>query len=108
MAQAKKKIEKLEKWQDVRKELFSKKELKELDEEFELKSAAIKALQDSLSREVAAYMAAEDIGFNELTRRMGISTRQTSKIVHATGNLTMATIADLAAFMGKTPKIVFE
>ncbi|NBX18747.1 MAG: hypothetical protein EBR09_15445 [Proteobacteria bacterium] len=70
--------------------------------------AAMRALQESVSSAVATYMAKEKIGFNELTRRLDTSSRQTSRLLKGEANLTMASIAELAAVMGKKARVVFE
>ena len=57
---------------------------------------------------VAAFMAREKIGINELTRRLHTSSRQTNRIMAGEANITLATLAELAALMGKRPKIIFE
>ena len=59
--------------------------------------AIIRALQESVSSAVATYMAKEKIGFNELTRRLDTSSRQTSRLLKGNANLAMASIAELAA-----------
>lgn len=104
----KKDIEKFEDWSDVKKRLFSKEEIEEIDQETELMAASMSELQECVSKEVAAYMAKEGIGFNELSRRLKASPTHTSRIVKGNCNLTMASIADLASIMGKKAKVVFE
>jgi antitoxin component HigA of HigAB toxin-antitoxin module len=59
--------------------------------------AIIRALQESVSSAVATYMAKEKIGFNELPRRLDTSSCQTSRLLKGKANLTMASIAELAA-----------
>jgi hypothetical protein len=101
-------IENFEDYNDIRKELFTPQEIVELDAAAGLKIDAIKSMQDSISGAVAAYMAKEGIGFNELTRRLDVSTRITSKLVKGNSNLSMGTIAHLSAMIGKKPRIIFE
>ena len=104
----KSKIEKFPKWQDVRKKYFTKAELKKIDEEILTEIAQIKNLQDCVSLEAASYMAKEGIGFNEFMRRLASSPRKVSKILKGDCNLTMVSIAQLAALLGKRVKLVFE
>lgn len=104
----KSKNEKFPKWQDVRKKFFTKAELKSIDEEVLAEVAQIKNLQDCVSHEAASYMAKEGIGFNEFMRRLAASPRKVSKILKGDCNLTMASIAQLAALLGKRVKLVFE
>jgi Cro/C1-type HTH DNA-binding domain len=108
MKNIKSKIVDFEDYEDIRKEIFTPEEIKNLDASAAEEVAAIKSLQDSISAAVAKYMAAEGIGFNELTRRLDISSRITSKLVKGNSNLSMGTIAHLSTLLGKKPRIVFE
>lgn len=99
---------KFTKYSELRKELFSKKEIQELNTEVELEASSIRDMQEAISKEIIAYMAKEGIGFNEFTRRLGTSSRQTSKVIKGEANLTIVTIAEIASVMGKRPKIRFE
>jgi plasmid maintenance system antidote protein VapI len=53
-------------------------------------------------------MKEQGIGFNELTRRLQTSTRHTSRLLKGEANLTMGSVAELAALMKKKPRIIFE
>jgi plasmid maintenance system antidote protein VapI len=66
------------------------------------------SMQETISAALARYMAEEEIGINELTRRLNTSSRQTSRIMKGEANITLATLAEVAAVMGLKPKIVFE
>ncbi len=101
-------VDNFEDYSDIRKEMFSKNEIDQLDAAAEAEIQATKSLQESVSAAVAEYMAREKIGFNELTRRLEVSTRITSKLVKGNSNLSMGTIAHLSALIGKKPRIVFE
>ena len=96
------------KWQEVRKRYFAKEELENIDEEVQAEIEQIRRLQDCVSREAATYMAKEGIGFNEFMRRLAASPRKVTKILKGDCNLTMASIAQLAALLGKRVKLVFE
>ncbi|HEY9069970.1 MAG TPA: hypothetical protein VIV61_06910 [Candidatus Ozemobacteraceae bacterium] len=96
------------KWQEVRKRYFAKEELENIDEEVQAEIEQIRRLQDCVSREAANYMAKEGIGFNEFMRRLAASPRKVTKILKGDCNLTMASIAQLAALLGKRVKLVFE
>ena len=101
-------VEGFEDYSDVRKEIFNGDEIAQLDAAADAEILAIKSLQESISAAVAEYMAREKIGFNELTRRLEVSTRITSKLVKGNSNLSMGTIAHLSALIGKKPRIVFD
>jgi len=53
-------------------------------------------------------MADEEIAFNEIVRRLQISPTQANKILKGEANLTLNSIAHVAALLNKQPKIVFE
>ena len=74
---------------------------------FNSDTEALKALQEDVSSAVASYMAAEKIGFNEFTRRLDTTERQTSLIIKGQANLKLGTIAELASVMGKKARNVF-
>lgn len=102
-----KKYDHLPEWSDVKKELFSQEEIDQIDKEVKLELSAMECLQESVSNKVAEYMAKEGIGFNELMKRLNSNPRHTSKIVKGTCNLTMASVAEIAALLGKKAKVVF-
>ena len=101
-------VDTFEDYSDIRKEMFNKDEIDQQDAAAGAEIQAIISLQESVSAAVADYMAREKIGFNELTRRLEVSTRITSKLVKGNSNLSMGTIAHLSALIGKKPRIVFE
>lgn len=101
-------VEKFESYEDIRRELFTAEEIAENDRRVDRDLTALKILQDDVSSAVAKYMAAERIGFNEFTRRLDTTARQTSLIINGQANLKLATIAELASVMGKKARIVFE
>ena len=94
--------------EEVEAQLLSPEERAEVDRQADKMIAAMRELQESVSSAVAIYMAKEKIGFNELTRRLDTSSRQTSRLLKGEANLTMASIAELAAVMGKKARVVFE
>lgn len=94
--------------EEVEAKLLSPEERAEVDQQADKMIAAMRELQESVSSAVASYMAKEKIGFNELTRRLDTSSRQTSRLLKGEANLTMASIAELAAVMGKKARVVFE
>ena len=101
-------VEKFESYEDIRRELFTAEEITENDRRVDRDLTALKVLQDDVSSAVAKYMASERIGFNEFTRRLETTARQTSLIMNGQANFKLATIAELASVMGKKARIVFE
>lgn len=87
---------------------LDKAEIKELEKQADLEAKALIALQNQVSEAVEQYAEKESIGFNELVRRMGVSPTQASKIQKGEANLTLATLAHIAAMLGKKPLISFK
>jgi len=108
MAFKKKDLERFDNYDDIRKSRLSTADLKKQDKLIKAEAKALKVLQKTISHAVATYMAEEQIGINELTRRLETSSRQTSRIMKGEANITLATLAHLASLMKKTPKIIFE
>ena len=101
-------VETFESYDDIRRELFTPEEIAENDARVARELEVLRAMQEDVSRAVATYMASEKIGFNEFTRRLDTTARQTSLIMKGQANLKLATIAELASVMGKKARIVFE
>lgn len=97
----------LPEWSDVKKDVFSQKEIEQIDKEVKIEISAMESLEKSVSNEVKKYMTKEGINFNELAERLHSNLRHTSKIVGGTCNLTMASVAKIAALLEKKAKIVF-
>jgi plasmid maintenance system antidote protein VapI len=54
------------------------------------------------------YMKKNDIGFNELVRRLDASPSHVAKIQRGEANLTLSSLAHLLALMDKDPQDVFK
>ena len=93
---------------EVENKLLTEEESAEVQLQAQIMTAAMRALQESVSLAVVAYMAEQKIGFNELTRRLDTCSRHTSRLLKGEANLTMGSIAELAVLMGKKVKVVFE
>jgi transcriptional regulator with XRE-family HTH domain len=83
-------------------------EIRELEQQANIEVEAIKLLQGDISSAVAKYMAQENIGFNELVRRLGVSTAQAARIQKGEANLTLLSLAHIAALLKRRPHIVFK
>ncbi len=108
MAFSKKRLKQFDDYDDVRRTRLSAKEIAARDAEVEREVEALKSMQETISAALARYMSDEEIGINELTRRLQTSSRQTSRIMKGEANITLATLAEVAALIGVKPKIVFE
>jgi hypothetical protein len=80
-------------------------EINEIEILVELEAKFLKSLQDDVSNAIAKYMSQEEIGFNELVRRLNISPSQISKIQNGEANLTLASIAHIFALLKRTPHL---
>ena len=104
----KKQLDSFDDYNEIRRSRLNADEIKKIDIEAHAELDALAAMQESLTREIAAYMAKEDIGIVELTKRLQTSSRQTSRIMKGEANVTLATLAEVAIYIGKVPRIVFE
>ena len=87
---------------------LDKSEIALIEKQAELEVEALKELQDNISKEITEYMVKNDIGFNEVLRRLDISPTQLTKIQKGEANLTLASIAHLSALLDKKPHIIFK
>ncbi len=87
---------------------LTKSEITDIERQAKIELQAIKLLQKDISKGIEKYMTQEGIGFNELVRRLGISPTQVLKILKGEANLTLATIAHIAALFKKRPHLIFE
>ncbi|HYF97708.1 MAG TPA: hypothetical protein VD770_01865, partial [Coxiellaceae bacterium] len=65
---------KLKNFDDYANKRLSKTEIAEIKKRAEVEYQALKLLQQDVSKAVNKYMVSEQIGFNELVRRLGVST----------------------------------
>jgi len=99
---------KLKRFKDYLTQRLNSEEITELEKLAELEFEALKSLQKDVAKGISAYMKEKNIGLNELVRRLGMSTSQVIKIQKGTANLTLASLAHLAALFKKKPHIIFE
>ena len=85
---------------------LNKKDIADIEAAAQIEFEAIKMLQNDISTSIIHYMADNNIGFNDLVKKMGKSPTQVSKIIKGEANLTLATIAQLYAIMGHRAHIV--
>lgn len=99
---------KLGNFQDLLDERFTKEELAEIDREVELELAALKALQQSVKELFENYMKQNNLGFNDLVKKLDSTPKQVSRIQKGQANLTLASLAMLSAKLGQKPVISFK
>lgn len=95
-------------FEDVLKARINKEDLKLLQSQARLEIEAMIALRKDIANAIEKHMKKTGIGFNELTKKLGISPSQAAKIKRAEANLTVASIAHIAAFIGKKPHLTFD
>ncbi|MCF6777866.1 hypothetical protein L3V83_15080 [Thiotrichales bacterium 19X7-9] len=84
---------------------LNKQDIAEIESAAEMELAAIKALREDISKALIQYMSKNDVGFNDIVRKLGKSPSQVSKIIKGEANLTITSIAQIFAIIGKMPHI---
>jgi transcriptional regulator with XRE-family HTH domain len=87
---------------------LSKDQIAEAEKEADLEMALLKELQDDVSKFASKTMVEKNLGFREFAKKNGLSLSMASKILKGSQNLTLETIAYIAACNGKKVKIVFN
>lgn len=93
-------LEKFQTLEELEKEIFTDKQIKELNEKALKRSAIRRKLSDAISKSVMTYMVKNKLGFNDLKRQLGMSSATVSHIVKGDANLTLDTLADLMQVTG--------
>lgn len=83
-------------------------EIAEIEHQAKMEFESLKSLQTDVSSAVSNFMKEKKMGFNELGRKLDISPSQISKIQKGEANLTLSSLAHLAALFNKRPHIIFE
>ncbi|HXW52879.1 MAG TPA: helix-turn-helix transcriptional regulator [Myxococcota bacterium] len=95
-------------YDDHLKERLDHKEIKKLETRVKLERDSLKALQRGIASVLAEHMKETGMGFNDVARGLGVSASQVAKIQKAEANLTFASVAHIAAFLGKKPHLSFK
>ncbi|MCB9229778.1 MAG: hypothetical protein H6618_09215 [Deltaproteobacteria bacterium] len=90
--------------EEMSKKHLSKEDIKEVEQDVAYIKMCVEELQESLQKELEIYMEKEQVGFNELKRRLGASERMTSKLLKG-GSVNFETIAKVSKLLGKVPYI---
>jgi len=99
---------KTKKFDDYLKKRLDKSEIAEIERQAKLEYIALKSLQDDIANAIAEYMEQEEIGFNELVRRLDVSPSQVSKIQKGEANLTLASLAHIFALLNRRPHLLLK
>ena len=89
-------------------EFLSNDEIATADAEADAEMKVLKALLEDVSAFATGVMAEEGLGFRAFARKHGLSLSMASKIVKGSGNLTLETIAHIAAQHGRRASLTFE
>lgn len=87
---------------------LAKDELAEIEEQAEREIAILNSIQGAVSKAIADYMKKNNIGFNELVKRLDSSPAHVAKIQRGEANLTVSSLAHILALLGKEPHDVFR
>lgn len=85
---------------------LSKKEIREIEKAAAIEVEALRMLQKDIAKAVVSYMDENKMGFNEFVQKVGKSPSQVSKIIKGDANLTLATVAQIYAIMGRRAHLV--
>ncbi len=99
---------KLKKFDEYLKKRMDPKEIAQIEYQAAIEFESLQALQKDIAQLIKKYMTEEKMGFNELVRRLDVSPTQMSKIQNGKANLTLSSLAHLAALFNKRPHITFR
>jgi transcriptional regulator with XRE-family HTH domain len=99
---------KVKNFDDYLKTRLNDAEIAEIEAQAAMEFKSLKALQNGVAQAINAYMKQENIGFNDLVRRLDISPSKLSKIQKGEANLTLASIAHIAVLLKRKPVFSFE
>ncbi|MGQ4002588.1 hypothetical protein QIW49_07705 [Francisellaceae bacterium CB300] len=84
---------------------LNKEDIAEIEQAAEMEYKASQALKEDISKALINYMSQNNVGFNDLVRKLGKSPSQLSKIIKGEANLTITSIAQIFSIIGKMPHI---
>ena len=93
---------------DVFKKFLTAEEISAVGAEADQELKVLQALQEDISKFVVSLMTERDLGFRAFAREHDLSLSMATKILKGSGNLTLETIANLAAKNGKKAHLIFE
>ena len=93
---------------DLIKTKLSQEQLDVIERQAQLEVDILRSIQKILADTMAEYMKKNQVGFNEVVRRLSTSPSQAAKIQRGQANLTLSSFAHFLALMGKEPKDVFK
>ncbi len=95
-------------FQEYLEKRFNKDEIAEIEEQALREKEALQALQSGITYAMEKYMKENNVGFNELVRRLDSTPAHVAKIRRREANLTLASLAHIIALLGQDPHSVFK
>jgi len=83
-------------------------EIAEIKRQADLEVKNLLFIQQSISNALNEYMQENNIGFNELVRRLASSPAHVAKMQRGEANLTLSSVAHVFALLGKEPQEIFS
>ena len=87
---------------------LSKEKIAEIEKQVEIEAKIIRSIQKSISDAMDDYMEDNNVGFNELVRRLDSNPTHVAKIRRGEANLTITSVAHIFATLGKNPQDIFK
>ena len=87
---------------------LNKEEIAEIKQQAQLEVAFLRSMQKMLADAVSEYMEKNNLGFNEVVRRLDSSPAQVAKIQRGEANLTLSSFAHVLALMKRQPHEIFK
>lgn len=87
---------------------LDKEEIAEIKQQAQLEVAFLRSMQKMLADAVSEYMEKNNLGFNEVVRRLDSSPAQVAKIQRGEANLTLSSFAHVLALMKRHPHEIFK
>lgn len=95
-------------FQELLEKRLTRDEIAEIEKQASLEAKILRYIQQSISDAMTDYMQKNDVGFNELVRRLNSSPAHVAKIQKGQANLTVASMAHILALLEKEPRDVFR
>ena len=95
-------------FQEYLEKRLNKDEIAEIKAQALREKNALQAMQEEVVSALENYMEKNDIGFNELVRRLDSTPTHVAKIRRGEANLTLASLAHLFALIDQEPHLIFR
>lgn len=95
-------------FQNLIEKRLNKEEIAQIEEQAKLEAKILRYIQKLISDAITDYMEKNEIGFNELVRRLDSTPSHVAKMQKGQANLTLASIAHIFALLGTEPKNIFK